>query len=1287
MVLGISFALSAFAQGSATKTLNPAPSAAPEFVKPDPATDATLTSIDFEAETSWTFNFTPWTVVDNDGLPTYGMTGYTWPNSGDPQAYIVFEPATTDPPITDDPEILPHGGDKFGACMAAVPDGGQGNNDWFISGQVAITDPGASFSFYAKSYTDQYGLEKFKVGVSTTGNSPSDFTIISGSSPIEAPVAWTQYSYGLSSYVGQSIYVAIQCVSYDAFIFMIDDLEIDPDGGGGGGNPTCDDFDNLSVGDYVAVELSDWTTWSGSPGSSEDAQVTDATASTSPNSFAVEGSTDLVKLFSGSTLSSGEYSFTTEINVASGYCGYFNLQKDVSAGVEWGFEVQFDADGTATVNAGASSAATFTYTQDAWHSNELIIDLDANWAEYWFDGSLIVDWQWSLGANGTPGATTLGGANFYAWASTGNSPLAYFDDVCFDDITVFEPDIFVNPDALTISLGGTTKGNAKKPDHSNWENQELTGDYLPGKIIIRLRDDVEVDTDNALTGSPAVNALNQKFHVKSMAPVFMNNDKNTELKKKFGLPYIYELHYSGAADILELLKAYSALEEVLYAEPDYIYRTCAIPPDPMYPDQWGMNNTGQAIPYGGGGTVGTPGADINAELAWDIQTGSSSIIVSVIDEGVDLSHPEFSGRLLPGYDFYDNDPDPSPEGDGAHGTACAGIVGAASDGVGVVGVTWNVTILPVRVLGPGGGSNTQVSNGITFSADEGADVLSMSLGGTSYSSTMEAAVDYAFATDAIILSAAGNDNVNNSTTPHYPAEYANSISVGALSPCNDRKSPSTCDGESWWGSNYGGSLDFMAPGVRIFTTDISGSAGYSSTNYTSTFNGTSSACPSAAGVAALIRSENPGLSNQQVWDIMQNTCVDLESPGYDTETGYGRLDAYQALLSAGGTPTTNVFNIMNVGNSTLTVTSITDDKNWLSTSGYSTPPFDLSPGSGQDITVDVDWGLLGPVQQTGTITVASNDPDEPASLILVTAIPGPAPDLIVENAALDPATVNAGESTSATCDVVNDGDSLADARTLKYYLSEDTQWDDADTYLASDAVGSLAIGGSSPQIEELDIPPGTAAGDYYILFFADADSVVNESDEGNNMNYASLEISSTPPYLLVDPSIKNVSATQGYFEASVSSNVMWNVIESCDWLYCDPVSGQNSDVFAVIYQENTTGAIRSYTIEVSGEGQSDNLTVIQDYTISLEEHAFSESLKVYPNPFTKQLVVEYALAEQEEVLIRIFDPLGNIVYSVSQTQTSGEHILRWNASGLPAGIYYYSISAGEHIARGKVVKN
>jgi len=175
----------------------------------------------FETYADFALTFDPWVCVDVDQSATYGMTGYSWPNVYAAQAYMIFNPSATTPPITTLPA---HGGNKMAACFASTS---AVNNDWLISPPVTPV-AGDFLNFYARSYTAQYGLERFKVGISTGGTTPADFTIISGTNYIQAPVDWTLYNYDLSSYAGQSIRFAIQCVSDDAFIFFVDDVSVGP---------------------------------------------------------------------------------------------------------------------------------------------------------------------------------------------------------------------------------------------------------------------------------------------------------------------------------------------------------------------------------------------------------------------------------------------------------------------------------------------------------------------------------------------------------------------------------------------------------------------------------------------------------------------------------------------------------------------------------------------------------------------------------------------------------------------------------------------------------------------------------------------------------------------------------------------------------------------------------------------------------------------------------------------------------------------------------------------------
>ncbi len=174
--------------------------------------------LNFEEYSDFSLNMSPWTTLDVDGNPTYGINNVTFPNSGQPMAYIVFNPLTTTPAVTG---MEAHGGSRLGACFASVT---PPNNDYLISPKVLLGND-AKINMWVKSYTDQYGLEEYKIVVSTTDLNPSSFVTVAG--PIQAPAdAWTNVEYDLSAFSGQEAYVGIQCVSNDRFIFMVDDIVI-----------------------------------------------------------------------------------------------------------------------------------------------------------------------------------------------------------------------------------------------------------------------------------------------------------------------------------------------------------------------------------------------------------------------------------------------------------------------------------------------------------------------------------------------------------------------------------------------------------------------------------------------------------------------------------------------------------------------------------------------------------------------------------------------------------------------------------------------------------------------------------------------------------------------------------------------------------------------------------------------------------------------------------------------------------------------------------------------------
>lgn len=427
-----------------------------------------------------------------------------------------------------------------------------------------------------------------------------------------------------------------------------------------------------------------------------------------------------------------------------------------------------------------------------------------------------------------------------------------------------------------------------------------------------------------------------KLGVSNVSPLFIDYKNFSSKQYEFSLHQYYEINFNRSFDFDEIYQLIISESDIINVEPIYRKKMNLEPNDQYYQDQWAHQNSGQAVSYGGS-YVGTPDCDTDTNEAWDISTGNSSSTIAILDTGVS-AHPEFTGRLIGGYNFISNNTNASD--DQGHGTSCAGIAAAkGNNSSGIAGVCWDCLIMPVKVLDSSGyGDDNGIANGIQWSADNGADVISMSLGGGGYVSYTESVINYATEIGSVVIAASGNDN---SGSLSYPSGYQNCISVGALSPCNERKSTSSCDGENFWGSNYGSGLDFLAPGVRIHTTTMSG-------GYTSTFNGTSSACPHAAGIAGLIRSESNNISAYDVRLLMQQSADDLGGVGYDVQTGYGRVNAYNSLFNllynpdafvdiqsidveiAPETSIQEVFVIANLGESDLEFNIDADGYSWKS---------------------------------------------------------------------------------------------------------------------------------------------------------------------------------------------------------------------------------------------------------------------------------------------------------------------------------------------------------------------
>jgi thermitase len=314
-------------------------------------------------------------------------------------------------------------------------------------------------------------------------------------------------------------------------------------------------------------------------------------------------------------------------------------------------------------------------------------------------------------------------------------------------------------------------------------------------------------------------------------------------------------------DFCDTLTELKKRPDVLFAEPNYeISLLDTTPNDADFIDQYYLNN-------------------IKAPQGWGYETGSSSVIVAVLDSGVDLTHSELVAKLVPGYDFIDKDA--IPQDLHGHGTHVAGIIAAmTNNSVGMAGISWGARIMPLRILDASGNGNyANTAQAIRYAVDHGAQVINMSIGGTKYSADLEKAVNYATANGVIMVAATGN---SYSSTVLYPAIFPAVIAVGATDASNVHADF----------SNTGTGIDVVAPGVSIFSLYPGNSYRY--------LTGTSMAAPMVAGYASLLIGM-PGITtSSQVENIIKSTAKDLGPTGWDNVYGYGLIQIGPGIMYALG---------------------------------------------------------------------------------------------------------------------------------------------------------------------------------------------------------------------------------------------------------------------------------------------------------------------------------------------------------------------------------------------------
>jgi thermitase len=366
------------------------------------------------------------------------------------------------------------------------------------------------------------------------------------------------------------------------------------------------------------------------------------------------------------------------------------------------------------------------------------------------------------------------------------------------------------------------------------QNRPVVPDHVPGRLLVQHRAGADLASDDAVLKN-----ANAKV-VKRLEPLRVS---------VLSLP---------EPALEQLAKRLKDTGKFTFVEQDFTARGAVLSNDPSAASQWHLTK-------------------IDAPSAWNISTGTTAVPIAVVDSGVDGNHPDFAGKLIPGWNFLGGNSNTSDVL--GHGTAVAGVAGAATDnGIGVAGVGWRTPIMPLVVLNASDyAAYSDVANAIIYAADHGVRIINVSICGTAASSLLQSAVDYAWNKGSLVFAAAGN-NATSALT--YPAACTRAIAVSSTEKTDTLSSF----------SNYGSWISLSAPGNYILTTKMGGTY--------SQWYGTSFASPIAAGVAALALSVRPAMDRDTLLQLIEQNADDLGSAGFDSSFGWGRVNAYKSVAAA-----------------------------------------------------------------------------------------------------------------------------------------------------------------------------------------------------------------------------------------------------------------------------------------------------------------------------------------------------------------------------------------------------
>lgn len=459
-------------------------------------------------------------------------------------------------------------------------------------------------------------------------------------------------------------------------------------------------------------------------------------------------------------------------------------------------------------------------------------------------------------------------------------------------------------------------------------------EFAKDKIILAFNSSKQINNTDAISTIESLQFLYNEIGVKKIKLLDKAYSKASKLNNR---PVLIE--FNTTIEVNTVINRLKNTGLFLYVEPDFInYGSgnrnekefistekgeikmnpfVTTPNDTYFSRQWAYHNDGT---FGGGALDINVDADVDMIEAWDLTTGNPNITMAIMDSGLRMGHPELSGRLwvntaetsngidtdsnnyiddINGWDFVNNDNDPTD--DHGHGTNVTGIATATgNNGIGYAGVDWSCKVMTLKVLdNNNSGSNSNIIESFYYAINEGVKIISISIGGSGFSTAYETAVNTAYNNGIVVVACMMNFNNN---TAYYPAAFSSTIAIGSTDPNDERTEPFFWSATS--GSNYGSHIDVIAPGNYMY-----GLSSDSDTNYNYYWGGTSQATPLVSGICSLMLSLNPNLTVDEIRSILRSTAEDQvgnaqDTVGWDQYYGAGRVNAFNALQEVNNTLST-----------------------------------------------------------------------------------------------------------------------------------------------------------------------------------------------------------------------------------------------------------------------------------------------------------------------------------------------------------------------------------------------